>query len=43
MSTEQPKSSLPNVRVPPVYSARGLAAQIKDGGDHTLSRRTICE
>lgn len=43
MSTEQPESIPPSVRVPLAYTARGLAALINDGGDHTLSERTICE
>ncbi|HEY0736054.1 MAG TPA: LuxR C-terminal-related transcriptional regulator [Herpetosiphonaceae bacterium] len=43
MSTEQPESLPPSVRVPLAYTARGLAALINDGGDHTLSERTICE
>lgn len=43
MSAEQPELLPPNVHVPLAYTARGFAALINDGGDHTLSERTICE
>lgn len=41
MSNEPPESMPPNA--PLAYTAKGLAALINDGGDQTLSERTICE
>ncbi|MBV9787738.1 MAG: helix-turn-helix transcriptional regulator [Chloroflexi bacterium] len=41
MMSDQPESMPPSA--PLAYTAKGLAALINDGGDQTLSERTICE